>query len=356
MSLASLTALINSLLPSGSEIPAVDHRTVEIALATELFAAQSRGNVLAGVQAALAIAAGDKVLVIRSGQAYLLDADEFGFIDTFVGLSDVNIPSPANDQVVVWDSTSSKFIVKDISDISTGGDVTGSGTINKLAKFTSGTAIGDSLIMDDGTTVTIEAGVSINAGVSVNGSLDLAVNTWHTSSEGQNRILYVSASHAYFNSPASIYFRSNNSAADTVYIASDTYYGNGSGITNVNAATFEGDGRKISNAVIALGSNPTAYDLLSKTKARFTVTYTSTNTLTFSNASALEEFTMQLTNTNANTITFAGITLYFKTADLPSGVTFAANALTFPADSAVKYNIVGVAFDGSTFDCKIEIR
>ena len=139
-------------------------------------------------------------------------------------------------------------------------------------------------------------------------------------------------------------------------VGGSQFNGNITATGTSSASSFIGDGRQITNAVIALGTNATAYDLLSKTKARFTATYTATNTLTFSNATALEEFTMQLTNTNANVITFAGITLYFKTAGLPSGVSFAANALTFPADSAVKYNIVGIQFDGATFDCRIEIR
>jgi hypothetical protein len=124
----------------------------------------------------------------------------------------------------------------------------------------------------------------------------------------------------------------------------------------ITATSFVGDGRTLTNTLIALVINATAHNLLSRAKARLTATYTASTTLTFSNTTLLEEFTMQLTNTNANVITFAGVTLYFKTDDLPLGVSFAANALTFPADSAVKYNIVGVRFDGSIFDCKIEIR
>ena len=109
-------------------------------------------------------------------------------------------------------------------------------------------------------------------------------------------------------------------------------------------------------SVNARGTNPTTWDVDDYDIAMATATYTASTTLTLSNVTNLKQFTIQLTNTNANTVTFSGITMYFKSDDLPSGVSFASNALTFPADSAVKYNIVGVKFDGSTFDCKIEIR
>ena len=115
-----------------------------------------------------------------------------------------------------------------------------------------------------------------------------------------------------------------------------------------NLTTFE---------TVALGTNATTLDANSVRSLSVTAaTYTASTTLTLSNVSNLFDFEIQLTNTNANVLTFAGITVYFKTEDLPTGVTFASNALTLPADSAVKYNLVGIKLDGSTFDCKIEIR
>lgn len=104
-----------------------------------------------------------------------------------------------------------------------------------------------------------------------------------------------------------------------------------------------------------LGTNATALDVTNRYRLRFKGIYTSSQTLTFSNSSNIVEFSGRITNTNANTITFAGVTLYFKTDDLPSGVTFASNALTFPADVAVDYSIVGLLF-GSVIDCIILIR
>jgi len=105
------------------------------------------------------------------------------------------------------------------------------------------------------------------------------------------------------------------------------------------------------------GTNPTAIDADSVRELNVNAgLYNASTTTTLSNVSSLFSFTYQFTNTNANVITFAGITLYFKADDLPSGVTFASNALTMPADSAVKYNLVGLKMDGTNFDCKIEIR
>jgi len=233
---ASLKALSNSQLASGTEIPATKHRTVNDAIIEEMFLAQSRGDVLSGVQAAGSLAAGDKVFVIRSGQSYLLDADEFGFIDTLAALTDVNIPSPSNNQILKYDSATSKWVNIDIS-----------------------TLLPSSLV------------------------------SFHSVSDA--------------------------------------------------------------------GTNPTAIDASSARELNVNAgLYNASTTTTLSNVSSLFSFTYQFTNTNANVITFAGITLYFKTDDLPSGVTFASNALTMPADSAVKYNLVGLKMDGTNFDCKIEIR
>lgn len=113
---AALKALSNSELASGTEIPATKHRNVNDAIIEELFDAQSRGDVLSGVQAGGASASGDTVIVIRSGQAYLLNITEIGGIETLANLTDVNISSPLNNEVLTYDSGSSKWIAKSISD------------------------------------------------------------------------------------------------------------------------------------------------------------------------------------------------------------------------------------------------
>lgn len=231
---AALKALSNSELASGAQIPAVKHRTVNDAIIDELFDAQSRGDVLSGVQTSLTLNAGDDVLVIRGGQAFLLDASTFGFIETLAGLTDTNISSPLNDQVLAYDSASSKWI-------------------------------------------------------------------------------------------------------------------------NANVASIVGDITTYQQ--VALGTNPTTVDASNAFDLLITAaTFTASTTLTFSSFTNLRGISMRLNNTNANVLTFAGITFNFKSIDLPSGVTFAANALTFPADAGVDYNIVAVSFDnGVTYDAKIEL-
>lgn len=134
---AQLKAISNNQLASGTEIPATKHRTVNDAIIEEIFNAQSRGDVLSGVQSAGALASGDLVFVIRSGEAYLLDSSEFGFIDTLTALTDTSITSPSNFQVLAFNSVSSKWENFDIASISFG-----------LVSKTSG-------ILTDGATVTI---------------------------------------------------------------------------------------------------------------------------------------------------------------------------------------------------------
>lgn len=83
--------------------------------------------------------------------------------------------------------------------------------------------------------------------------------------------------------------------------------------------------------------------------------YNENRTLTFSDVTNLRRCAIQITNTNANVITFAGITVKFVASELPSGMSFASNALTFPADTAVVYNIVLEKFNGTTFRGRIEL-
>ena len=231
---AALKALSNSELASGTEIPATKHRNVNDAIIEELFDAQSRGDVLAAVQSAVSSAGGDVALIIRSGEAYLIPLTEIGGAETLEDLTDTNIGTPLNNNVLTYDSSTSKWISKSVSD---------------------------------------------NIG---------------------------------------------------------------------NVTTFN---------EVALGTNPTTVDAANAFDLLITAsTFTASTTLTFSSFTNLRGISMRLNNTNANVLTFAGITFNFKSIDLPSGVTFAANALTFPDDAGVDYNIVAVSFDdGVTYDAKIEI-
>ena len=125
---AQLKSISNTELASGTQIPALKHRTVNNAIIEEMYAGQSRGDVLAGVQSALSLSGGDQVLVIRSGQAYLLDATDFGFVDALADLTDVSIPSPANDQVLAYNSAGGNWIAKDVNDLTSVVSITGTAT------------------------------------------------------------------------------------------------------------------------------------------------------------------------------------------------------------------------------------
>lgn len=480
MSEAALKALSNSQLASGSEIPAVKHRTVNDAIIEELFDAQSRADVLSGVQVAGALAGGDRVLVIRSGQGYLLDADDFGFIDKLVNLTDVNITSPINNQVVAWDAATSRFVAKSIDNIPQGATVNlvGNQTVNGIKTFASAivqsvaaenpneltrldqveqlvsgiswrkpiiefvdftTAEPSSPTSGDRYINTVTGSGSITTGQTFtinriyewNGS-DWIENTpsqgwtvvnnndgipynyngtqWVAISSGTlpNNVALTNVSNEFEESQTisalttpALNFKTNTSTEAVMlqivgaeFVSSAPYNANvisaiNSSHLDLNAggsriARFASDGNIYINQTsgsekldvngnvkateikdqngtlgkkrVTLGSNPTALDAEDYGTVIGTATYTASTTLTFSNAANLDELALQITNTNANVITFAGVTLYFKSADLPSGVTFGSNALTFPADSAVKYNITGVKFDGTTIDCKLEIR
>jgi hypothetical protein len=112
----------------------------------------------------------------------------------------------------------------------------------------------------------------------------------------------------------------------------------------------------VSYKVVDLSTNGTALNADGVIKVYALGTYTANTTLTLSNFANLKEVAIGLTNTNANVLTIAGITVSFKASQLPTGVTFATNALTFPADSAVLYNITLIDFHASgTFYGFIEL-
>lgn len=79
MTKAALEALVNALLAPAQPITANgQHKPSMQKLMDEMYDAQSRGNVLAGVGNTVSLSSGDKVIIIRSGQAYLADKSLFG--------------------------------------------------------------------------------------------------------------------------------------------------------------------------------------------------------------------------------------------------------------------------------------
>ena len=81
MTSAELTAAVNALIANGVPITAAIHRNAEGLIITELYDANSRGAVLAGVDTVVSVETGDKVFMIRSGAAKLADKDLFLNID-----------------------------------------------------------------------------------------------------------------------------------------------------------------------------------------------------------------------------------------------------------------------------------
>jgi len=101
---AQLESLKNALLASGRPINAASHREFVQNVIDEMYDAQSRGNLLAGVQADGTTAGGDTLLLIRAGQAFLVPVSLFGVDGTLAGLSDVVIVDEQAGDVVSYDA------------------------------------------------------------------------------------------------------------------------------------------------------------------------------------------------------------------------------------------------------------
>jgi hypothetical protein len=79
---AALETVVNALLAPAQPITAEGmHKPSMQKLIDELYDANSRGAVLSGIDVSVSVSTGDKVLVIRSGAAKLIDKDVFGNVD-----------------------------------------------------------------------------------------------------------------------------------------------------------------------------------------------------------------------------------------------------------------------------------
>lgn len=108
---AQLEALKNSQLASNQPITAAIHRAFAQNLIDELYDAQSRGNLLAGVQEIGTTAAGDDVLVIRAGQAYLIPASLFGGSGiSFADLNGIVIVDPQDGDLLSYDAATDTWV------------------------------------------------------------------------------------------------------------------------------------------------------------------------------------------------------------------------------------------------------
>lgn len=115
---AQLEALKNTLLASGQPIDAARHRSFVQNVIDEMYDAQSRGDLMAGVQADTVTETGDVILLIRSGRAYLVPASLFGGgTASLTGLSDVIISDAQEQDVLSYDVLTDKWVNRAVGDL-----------------------------------------------------------------------------------------------------------------------------------------------------------------------------------------------------------------------------------------------
>lgn len=117
---AQLEAANNTELASEKPILASDHRSVNQKVIDQLYDAQALANAFNLLTTLSTPLANDSIFVIRDGVAYKMPASVLDFVQNFRDLSDVNIPTPVDGQVVYYNSVSSKFELKSINDIAGG--------------------------------------------------------------------------------------------------------------------------------------------------------------------------------------------------------------------------------------------
>jgi len=107
---AQLEALKNALLASGQPINAASHREFVQNVIDEMYDAQSRGNLLASVQADDTITGGDALLLIRAGAMFLVPSSLFSAaVGSLAGLSDTVLSNPQNGQTLAYNGVSEKW-------------------------------------------------------------------------------------------------------------------------------------------------------------------------------------------------------------------------------------------------------
>jgi hypothetical protein len=98
---AQLEELIGTLLASGQPIEASQHRAQILSIVDEIFSAQSRGNVIAGVTSSGVLEPTDTILIFRGGLARQIPASLFS-ASTLAGLSDVFILDPEEGEILIY--------------------------------------------------------------------------------------------------------------------------------------------------------------------------------------------------------------------------------------------------------------
>lgn len=103
-----LETLVSNLLASGQPIDAAMHREQILAVIAEIFSAQSRGDVLAGVSSTTVLNAGDSILIFRSGVAYRVPSEAFSPAN-IADLGGVFIADPQDGEVLVYNAIEGRW-------------------------------------------------------------------------------------------------------------------------------------------------------------------------------------------------------------------------------------------------------
>ena len=117
---SQLEALKNTLLASQQPIDASTHRAFVQNVIDEMYDAQSRGDLLAGVQTDGTTASGDTILLIRSGEMFLVPSSLFVGSGTLAALSDVVIIDEQEGDILsynavegVWENIVASSLISD---------------------------------------------------------------------------------------------------------------------------------------------------------------------------------------------------------------------------------------------------
>ena len=105
---AQLEALAAQLLASQQPIAASQHRSQVQTLIDEMFSAQSRGNLLAGVQTTASTVANDTALIFRNGAAFRIPLTSLAAVN-LSDLGDVFISTPQNLESLVYNGVNQRW-------------------------------------------------------------------------------------------------------------------------------------------------------------------------------------------------------------------------------------------------------
>ncbi|MBL7688448.1 MAG: hypothetical protein JNJ49_10460, partial [Bdellovibrionaceae bacterium] len=258
---------------------------------------------------------------------------------------------------IYFDSTDNKFKVSQhgggyVDLVPSGGGIGGSGTSGKIPKFTASGTIGDSLLADTGSVVTIEGNLSLEGAGAGGHSYITNTATSNISLVTDNANLVVIstgsvqanvASAGAFNvaAPGNTTLTLNSGGGVNLWSMSTDYNTNG----NLNITQTAGtQGSVIANRSIASTTNPiasgAAIDL--STSNTHTLASVGGSTITLSNMVDGGVYNIAVEDTTSRTYTFSGCTnSYYKPA----------NAATTAATRTI-YGVMTVK-KGANWDCYV---